>query len=78
MMLFDYKNKQICVATTLTARSEERRERCWGFTTTLTAWLERLRSSNSALQALNAEVEDYVTETDLVAESGRTRPETIF
>ncbi|KAG0430874.1 hypothetical protein HPB47_022296 [Ixodes persulcatus] len=35
---------------------------------TLTAWLERLKVNKSALQALNAEIEEHVPEQDLVAE----------
>ncbi|KAG0419474.1 hypothetical protein HPB47_004090 [Ixodes persulcatus] len=34
----------------------------------LTAWLERLKANNRALQELNVEIEDHVSEQDLVAE----------
>ncbi|XP_040066343.1 uncharacterized protein LOC120839989 [Ixodes scapularis] len=34
----------------------------------LTAWLERLKANNRALQELNVEIEDHISEQDLVAE----------
>ncbi|KAG0434983.1 hypothetical protein HPB47_018747 [Ixodes persulcatus] len=34
----------------------------------LTAWLERLKANNRALQTLNVDIEDHVSEQDLVAE----------
>ncbi|XP_040068439.1 uncharacterized protein LOC120841586 [Ixodes scapularis] len=33
-----------------------------------TAWLERLKANNRALQELNTEIEDHISEQDLVAE----------